>query len=112
MTALAIYWKGEVAGMSAFLGVVLALVNFWLWTWLGKALVQKQSVKPIKLAAVFVIKMLGLFGSLAVVLLYVPAHMLSFLAGLSVIFLAIAWEGLMGLKEGDEAPNKEDESHA
>ena len=88
-------WK---LSLSVAVGAFLVLANFWLLARLVKNLTGAETMVPRwRIAVQFLIKMLLIFGVLAVIILKTKIDAVGFLVGLSTVVIAIAWEGITGL---------------
>jgi len=102
--AVSLLFRDGTVTAGVLSGSVLALLNFsWLKGFVSSTLASGGTRPPA--GAVILHTLKYLFSGVAIFLLfkYAFANVYAFLAGVSVIFLAICWEGASGhrrLKEG------------
>lgn len=108
---LVVSWLGASgqAAVSVLVGIVVALLNFWLLERLVSGILHRQTAGFKRLLPAFAAKGLILFGLLGFVVLKVPLEMGYFLLGLSCVVAGIILEGFQGLFFGPAAagPNGE-----
>ncbi len=92
----------QTAAVSALLGVVIAIANFWLLERLVSGFASKQKVSPAKLLVIFLCKALVMFGAIGFVVMKLSIEAVPFLIGLSCLVIGITLDGLLGaLKSRD-----------
>ena len=96
VVAGSLIFKSAAVTLGAAAGVAVGLGNLYVIIRLVRRLVSGGGPGRGRLIALFLLKTLGLFAIIGLILLKTDANGIAFAAGLTAVVLALIWEGLIG----------------
>lgn len=96
VVAGSLFFKSGPVLWGAVAGSLVGLGNLYVIIRLVRGFLAHGGPSRGRLIALFLLKTLGLFAIIGLILLKTDANGLAFAAGLTAVVLALTWEGLMG----------------